>query len=103
MVWTARARLTEVRVHAATAGDAKHGRQLLGRTRLERIVPARHCGRGEVPGAAAHGAERRHREEPARSHRLRRGLAPGQRSPRPARRRSRTGACASMGPATRSP
>ena len=29
MVWTARARLTEVRVHAATAGDAKHGRQLL--------------------------------------------------------------------------
>ena len=29
MVRTTRTRLAEVRVHTATAGDAKHGRQLL--------------------------------------------------------------------------
>lgn len=39
----------------------------LRRTRLQRIVPARHAGRSEVLGAAVHGTQRRDREEPARA------------------------------------
>ena len=95
MVRTARARLTEVRVHTATAGDAKHGRQPLdgpGSNGLYlHVTPAGAKCRVQqlmVPNAVT-----------GQSRRVRIGFGspgPGSRSPRPARRRSPTGARATM-------
>ena len=69
----------------------------LRRARLERIVSARRPGRGDVQGAATHGADRRRRKEPASVYRpprqaadhARSGVQGGVRQPVPLRRRPR--------------